>query len=72
MVDKIPWDACVIALISCTSVDEFARDCSARVKKRHKCKFVPRLLSMIVDLTALWMFTMRRVQNVCLSNKSRP
>ena len=24
------------------------RDCLARVKKRHKCKFVPRLLSMIV------------------------
>jgi len=23
--------------------------CLARVKKRHKCKFVPRLLSMIVD-----------------------
>ena len=25
--------------------------CLARLKKRHKCKFVPRLLSMIVGVT---------------------
>ena len=31
------------------SVEEFARDCLPRFKKRHKCEFVPRLLSMIVE-----------------------
>ena len=35
------------------SGNKFRWICLARVKKRHKCQFVPRLLSMIVDL-ARW------------------
>ena len=97
MVDKIPWDTCVISLIfgvfktefykgsyafqnallppppslpiQCWNSGEIActcvKHCSGvgvgwkeglnkcrwiRVKKRHKCKFVPRLLSMIVGI----------------------